>query len=50
MSVLKWVLVFVLQLPVSGLFAQSLLVLDDQTHDLAYRDSFFCHFTFFKIY
>ncbi len=31
MSVLKWVLVFVLQLPVSGLFAQSLLVLDDQT-------------------
>jgi len=31
MSVLKWVLVFVLQLPVSGLFAQKLLVLDDQT-------------------
>ncbi len=30
MSVLKWVLVFVLQLPVSGLFVQSLLVLDDQ--------------------
>jgi len=31
MSVLKWVLVFVLQLPVSDLFAQSLQVLDDQT-------------------
>ncbi len=31
MSVLKWVLVLVLQLPVSGLFAQKLLVLDEQT-------------------
>ncbi len=31
MSVLKWVLVFVLQLPVSGLLAQRLTVLDEQT-------------------
>jgi len=31
MSVLKWVLVFFLQLPVSGLFAQKLLVQDEQT-------------------
>jgi hemoglobin/transferrin/lactoferrin receptor protein len=31
MSVLKWVLIFVLQLPVSGLFAQKLLVQDAQT-------------------
>ncbi|VAW28433.1 TonB-dependent receptor; Outer membrane receptor for ferrienterochelin and colicins, partial [hydrothermal vent metagenome] len=31
MPVMKWVLVFVFQLPVSGLFAQNLLVLDDQT-------------------
>jgi len=28
---MKWVLIFVFQLPVSGLFAQNLLVLDDQT-------------------
>ncbi len=31
MSVLKWVLVFVLRLSVSGLFVQELLVLDAQT-------------------
>ncbi len=31
MSVLKWALVFVLRLPISGLFVQKLLVLDAQT-------------------
>lgn len=31
MSVLKWVLVYLLQLPVLGLFAQNAQVLDDQT-------------------